>query len=77
MNGTKVNINVEPNGAMTISNDRTTITIQPDGTVAVSTMDPLQLTGASLAKLDDRRVGSTSPLILELLQRRFEKRSSN
>lgn len=55
MNGVAMNINVEPNGSMTISNDRSTVTIQPDGTIAISSMDPVQLTGACLAKLDNDR----------------------
>jgi len=50
--GTKLNLVSEVNGAVSISNEDTKITIQPDGTVAISTTAPLQLTGASLAKLD-------------------------
>lgn len=50
--GTKLNLVSEVNGGVSISNEETKITIQPDGTVAISTTAPLQLTGASMAKLD-------------------------
>lgn len=46
------NIKVDPNGAMTISNEETTITLQPDGTVSISSAAPIQLTGRTLVKLD-------------------------
>jgi hypothetical protein len=53
MKGLAMNIKVEPNGEMTLSNDRSHITIHPDGTIAISSLDAVQLTGASLAKLDN------------------------
>lgn len=70
-----MNIKIEPNGEMKLSNDRTTITVHPDGTVAVSTMDPLQLTGASLAKLDKDEACTRSGWVhfLNALGRRYTK----
>ena len=52
-------INADQNGTLKLSNERTQITIRSDGTVVVSTRDPLQLTGASLMKLD--RAASSAP----------------
>lgn len=51
--GTKLQLNTEANGTIIISNDRSCITVQPDGTIAVSSLDPVQLTGACAAKLDN------------------------
>lgn len=51
MNGVKFNIQTEPNGLVVISNDDSRITIHPDGTIAISSHAPVQLTGACLAKL--------------------------
>lgn len=73
--GTTASIKVDPNGTLTVFNDRTTVTIQLDGTVSVSTMDPLQLVGDTLVKLDDRRVASTAPLVLEVLLKRLDKKA--
>lgn len=57
MNGVAMNIKVEPNGQLTLSNERSTITVHPDGTIAVSSRDPVQLTGACRAKLDNSGIG--------------------
>lgn len=56
MNGVAMNVKVEPNGQMTISNDRSSVTIAPDGTIAISSSEPIQLTGHSLAKLDNSAI---------------------
>ena len=76
---TNIRVRSEPNGALTISNDDGDITIQPDGTVAISTVAPIQLTGDSLGKLDSQAVGGTSLAtevrgFLNLLQRRGTKK---
>lgn len=52
MKSTKFNMIAEPNGVINITNEDSVISIQPDGTISISTYAPLQLTGASLAKLD-------------------------
>jgi hypothetical protein len=52
MNGTNANIKVDTNGAMTISNAESVITIMPDGTIAISSYAPVQLTGDTLGKFD-------------------------
>ncbi len=76
--GTSLSLNSDPNGTVTISNDRTTITIQPDGTVAISSYDPIQLTGASLAKLDKAHTGSTEQAnFCAALLQRLEKKTAN
>jgi len=52
MTGAKFNIEAEPNGAVVISNEDSRITIHPDGTIAISSYAPVQLTGACMDKLD-------------------------
>ncbi len=75
--GTSLSLNSDPNGTVTISNDRTTITIQPDGTVAISSYDPIQLTGASLAKLDQANVADVGAAVRHALGQRLEKKTAN
>ena len=67
---TKLTLSTDTNGDVAFSNDRTTIIIRVDGTVVVSTLDPLQLTGATLAKFDDPRIAVSHTLVTELLQKR-------
>lgn len=75
MNGVAMNVKVEPNGQMTISNERSSVTIHPDGTIAISSLDPVQLTNACLAKLDNSGV---DPLqvkrVIDALGRRYDKK---
>jgi len=61
---------------MIISNDRTMISIQPDGTIAISSLDPVQLTGACLAKLDNDRLCFTKGTrhVLDALLQRIDKK---
>ena len=76
--GTSLSLNSDPNGTVTISNDRTTITIQPDGTVAISSYDPIQLTGASLAKLDQANMAFDDEVaVRHALGQRLEKKTAN
>jgi hypothetical protein len=74
MGNTRLTVTVEPDGTTKLSNDRTEIFIMSDGTVGVSSEDPVELVGACLVKLDDRRVASTAPLVLELLAKRLAKK---
>ena len=75
MKALNVNLKVEQNGELVIKNDRTSIAIHPDGTVAVSTLDPLQLTGCSLVKFDDVTINvSDLDKVLEALARRIDKK---
>jgi hypothetical protein len=75
MNGIAMNVKVEPNGQMTLSNERTTVTIHPDGTIAVSSLDPVQLTGACAAKLDHALPSSDMiASVLQALERRYDKK---
>lgn len=53
MKGCNLDFEVESNGCLVLSTKRTTITVHPDGTVAISSLDPVQLTGACVAKLDN------------------------
>jgi hypothetical protein len=80
-NSTKLTLTSDANGATTISNERTTITIQPDGTVAISSEDPIQLTGATLAKLDNVHFPGQEPFnpyfvqrVVDALMRRLDKK---
>jgi hypothetical protein len=77
--GTKLTITNHANGSMELRNDETTITVQADGTVAISTTAPLQLTGACLAKLDyNQDIGADANCnvsdVLRWLARRLEKK---
>lgn len=71
---TNVRLRTETNGALTIENDDGTITIQPDGTVAISTRAPIQLTGESLGKLDRADGLNVRSTVLEALLKRGTKR---
>jgi hypothetical protein len=68
------NISVEPNGAMTIENDRTKITIDHDGSIYLSSMDPIHLEGAALAKLDAPGLGGSALPVLDALAKRLDKK---
>ena len=77
----KVTIDWEANGSLVISNDRSRITVQPDGTIAISSEDSIQLTGASLAKLDnvpsingDKLNPFVVQRVIDALTRRIEKK---
>lgn len=74
---TKLTLTSDPNGSQTISTDRTTITIRADGTVTISTLDPLQLCGASLAKLDmmGPHTADETKVFTDALLRRLDPRS--
>lgn len=74
-NGAKFNIVADENGAVTISTDESRITIHPDGSIAISSHAPLQLTGASLAKLDKANLADGQ--FLAALQQRLPKKTSN
>ena len=75
MKGVAMNLKVEPNGQMTLSNERSTITVHPDGTIAISSADPIQLTGASLAKLDNSALPKDLiKYVTHALGQRFDKR---
>jgi len=72
MKGVNFAFKAEPNGSVSFSNDRMSLTVHPDGTLAVSSKDPIQLTGASLAKLDSNlltpdNINSVITLLLKRL----------
>ena len=70
-----MNISVEQNGELVLSNERTSITIHPDGTVALSTLDPIQLTAKSLVRFDDCSIDSSGlERVLAVLARRTDKK---
>jgi hypothetical protein len=58
---------------MVLSTKRTTITVHPDGTVAISSMDPVQLTGACVAKLDNAADQGVIKRVTDALLRRIDK----
>lgn len=70
---TNIRVRSESNGALTISNDESEITIQPDGTIAISSTAPIQLTGESLGKLDDPTCHNGAAAVLKALQTRGKK----
>lgn len=74
MKGCNVDLKVEPNGSMTISNARSTITVHPDGTIAISSLDPVQLTGACAAKLDNADDQAAVKSVTDALLRRIDKK---
>lgn len=67
------NIRVESNGSLSIttSDNETTVTVQPDGTVCVSARGPIQLVGASLGKLDSAGIDPKT-VVQALLKRAKE-----
>jgi hypothetical protein len=76
----KLTVTVNPDGTTKVSNDRTEIFIYADGTVDVSSEDPIELSGASLAKLDDPSIGgphgaTSLCFVLEALAKRLNKRA--
>lgn len=66
---TKFNILSETNGTIVISNEDSKITIHPDGTIAISSYAPVQLTGACAAKLDRANLSDIESMTAALLQR--------
>lgn len=73
-----MNFKAEPNGSLSFSNERTQITFRTDGTIVISTRDPLQLTGACLMKIDalHSKLGpslskAASQEVLEALEKRI------
>jgi ArsR family metal-binding transcriptional regulator len=70
---TNIHVRSELNGALTIENDESTITVHPDGTVAISTTAPIQLTGESLGKLDDPTCHNGAAAVIKALLTRGKK----
>lgn len=68
-----MHINVEPNGSMTLRNERSSITVHPDGTIAISSKDPVQLTGACAAKLDNAGDQAAIKAVTDALLKRLDK----
>lgn len=67
------NFRVEDNGEVIISNDRTRLTIRPDGTVVIASSDPVQLAGQTLSRLHafiDQMHGSSVDDVLAALAKR-------
>lgn len=78
MKSTKLNMISEANGAVVISNDDSTITIQPDGTISISSYAPVQLTGMCMAKLDNSGCGPEAyKRVTQALEERIPNKKSN
>lgn len=74
---TMLNFNVEvtPEGTMILDNDRTRISILSDGTLMVSSRDPVMLTGDCLVKLDNPSVDKPAlGMIQALLMKSFDRK---
>lgn len=67
-----MNIKVEPDGSMVLSNDRTEVKVAVDGTVSLSSIDPIVLTDAALYKVDRGDIDVKK--FLERLAVRLEKK---
>lgn len=73
MKGVNMNIKGESNGQLTLTSPRCSITIHPDGTVAISSCDPIQLTGDSLKKLTPAFSKDETDKLIKLMMRSTEK----
>jgi hypothetical protein len=67
-----MDLKVEPNGCMVLSTKRATITVHPDGTITISSLDPVQLTGACAAKLDNVGDQDAIKAVTDALLRRID-----
>lgn len=69
--GTTVSVTAQPNGDLTIKNEDGTITVRKDGSIAISTLAPIELTGETLGKLDEvwGAGGVPTPVINALAKR--------
>lgn len=72
--GTQVTVLAEPNGDLRISNPDGSILIRQDGTVSISTLAPIELTGATLGRFDQNTSKDTIADVLSMLQVRGKKR---
>lgn len=68
-----MDLKVEPNGSMVLSTKRSSITVHPDGTIAISSLDPVQLTGACAAKLDNAGDQAAIKAVTDALLKRIDK----
>lgn len=60
-------IKTASNGELTLISERSKITFHPDGTIAVSSLDPVQLTGDTAAALV-KEFGETRVNVFEFLK---------
>ena len=75
---TKLELRTQDDGSVRISNDNTTIYIFEDGTVSISSLDPVKLTGACQVKLDNARITSDAErAFAEALAVKLTKKTSN
>lgn len=58
--GTTFAVTADPNGDLTITNLDGSITVRKDGSIAISTLAPIELCGDSLGKLDNNATAGTS-----------------
>jgi hypothetical protein len=74
----KLTLTSELDGSVKVANDTTTIIIQPDGSVSISSYDPIRLVGAAAAKLDRANLTDAEMHRVEnALEQRLEKKTSN
>jgi len=71
--GTNINLRSDPNGDLTLTNDDGSITIHQNGDITVATLAPIELSGASLGKLDEPGLGGSALPVLAALAKRGKK----
>lgn len=71
--GTTVSFTASPNGDLTLTNPEGSVTIRKDGTIVVSTLAPIELTGETIGKFDGLHDVLESRLFMQALQRRGKK----
>ena len=74
----KIELRTQEDGSIRISNDNTTIYIAEDGTVSISSLDSVKLTGACQVKLDNAHITHDAErAFAEALAVRLVKKTSN
>jgi len=71
--GTKVQLIAHPNGDFTLENDDGTITIRQDGTIVLSTVAAIELSGESIGRLDTIAGLNDRAAVVEALRLRGKK----
>ena len=71
--GTQITTTAHPNGDLTIGNDDGTITIRHDGTVVLSTLAAIELSGETIGRLDTCAGLTDMAAVVEALRLRGKK----
>jgi len=74
--GTKVSVTAQPNGDLTLENDDGSITIRQDGTIILSTVAAIELSGEAMGRLDTLSGINDRAAVVEALRLVGKKRQS-